>query len=434
MTKIALTNAQRLVRAPALLAGMVLVCLLTCGNTFAQTTQDTNASVPASEKGSVKLVGVYMALPAGWPWLSLRVGSLLCISPPVVKTWQGGRAAQELSAFTTPFKTELESAGYKVVTPGEDNLFDSNAGSADYEAAAVINGARFDGCVSNGAYFSNIGSVRGDGSLTIEWQLYSRIRKQVVAHVSTGGNSKLENSVPGGVSRLITEAFASNVRALAANADFRAALSAPKAVTNGFVAPGQQSKIALLGSLKAGPRHIDDAVGGVVTILTGTGSGSGVLVSEDGYVLTNAHVVGDDKEVRVRWSDGIETLAQVVRVAKDRDVAIIKTNARDRTPLAIKRGAVTPGQRVYAIGSPKGKAFQGTVSSGIISANRIVDGLRYIQSDTTVSHGSSGGALLDETGSVIGLTDLAIQNDGPAGLNLFIPIGDAMDFLSLEQH
>ncbi len=62
------------------------------------------------------------------------------------------------------------------------------------------------------------------------------------------------------------------------------------------------------------------------------------------------------------------------------------------------------------------------------------DGLRYIQSDTVVSPGSSGGPLLDETGSVIGLTDLGIQNNGPAGLNLFTPIGDAMDFLALEQH
>jgi serine protease Do len=172
----------------------------------------------------------------------------------------------------------------------------------------------------------------------------------------------------------------------------------------------------------------------VVTILTGAGSGSGFLISGDGYVLTDAHVVGDEKEVRVRWSDGLEGLGQVERVSKNRDVAIIKTNPRDRAPLALKRGRVTPGQRVYAVGSPKGEGFEGAVSSGIISADRVVDGLRYIQSDTMVSHGSSGGPLLDENGAVIGLTDLDFQNDGPAGLNLFTPIGDAMDFLALEQH
>jgi S1-C subfamily serine protease len=245
----------------------------------------------------------------------------------------------------------------------------------------------------------------------------------------------LAGSIPGGVARLAVEAFSGNVRALAANAGFRAAMAAPRPFTAGFQLPGQQSGIALAGSLKAGSRRMDEAVASVLTVITGTGSGSGILVSDDGYVLTNAHVVGDEKEVRLRWSDGIETLGKVERVARQRDVAIIKTNPREREPLALKRGAVVPGQRVYAIGSPKGKDFQGTVSSGIVSANRVIDGLRYIQSDTSISPGSSGGALLDENGSVIGITVSHYLNGGqPAGLNMFIPIGDAMDFLALEQH
>jgi len=329
----------------------------------------------------------------------------------------------------------LEGAGYKVVTPGEDNLFDPEAASADYEAAAVITDEHIDGCFSNGGLWvkSYAGDVQGDSSMKVDWQIYSPIKKQVVAHISTIGTAHLEQAITGGVERLLGNAFASNVDALAANAEFRAAISAPKAFTAGFQMPGEQSKIPLSGSLKAGSRKIADAVGSVVTIMNDIGSGSGVLVSSDGYILTDAHVVGDNKNARVRWSDGIETLGEVVRVSKSRDVAVLKTNPRDRTPLALKRGAVTPGERVYAIGSPKGKDFQSTVSSGVISADRVFDGLRYIQSDTVVSPGSSGGPLLDETGAVIGLTDLGVQNNGPAGLNLFTPIGDAMDFLALEQ-
>lgn len=126
--------------------------------------------------------------------------------------------------------------------------------------------------------------------------------------------------------------------------------------------------------------------------------------------------MGDEKEVRTRWSDGIETVAEVTRVAKNRDVALVKTNPRERSPLSIKRSVVTPSQRVYAIGSPLGKYFQIMVSSGVISASRIVSGLRYIQSDVSVSHGSSGGALLDADGSVIGLTDLTFEGEGGVGL------------------
>jgi serine protease Do len=216
------------------------------------------------------------------------------------------------------------------------------------------------------------------------------------------------------------------------SAQFRAAVTAaPLAAT--VLPSGQQDKIALSGSGKAAKRPIADAVGSVVTLMTGSGSGSGVLISDDGYILTNAHVVGDEKEIRVRWADGIETAAQIIRVSKPRDVALVKTSPRDRPPLLIKRGPVSPGQRVFAIGSPRGKDFQGTVSSGVVSADRTYEGFRFIQSDVSVSPGSSGGALLDESGSLIGLTDLGFDNGGRAGLNLFIPIGDAMDFLNLDQ-
>jgi serine protease Do len=358
---------------------------------------------------------------------------VLCFHDGVTRTWDGGRQDQDLPPYAAAFKSEVDRGGYKVVTPGEDNLFGQQSGATDLQVAAVITDMQIDGCLSHG------GEIRGSGTMKVDWQIYSPIKKQVVARASTSANAKLENSEAGGVQRLVSETFAVNTRELVASADFRTAMSAPKALTKGFVMPGQQSKIALAGSLNIPKRQIADATGAVVTILTGTGSGSGFLVSTDGYVLTDAHVVGDEKNVRLRWSDGLETLATVERVSEKRDVAILKTNPRDRAPLALRRGPVTPGQRVYAIGSPGGRKFESTVSSGVISSDRVFGGLRYIQSDTTVSHGSSGGPLLDENGAVIGLTDLGLPNagptgeEGPAGLNLFTPIGDAMDFLALEQ-
>jgi S1-C subfamily serine protease len=417
------------------MTAMTLACLLASGAAWAETEDDQGAS--STLKVSVKLAKVVADIPVGTPYMSLKFGGL-CLKNPINRTWVDGRVAQWISPFYAPFKTEVENAGFKVVTPGEENLFDPESGSADYEVAAVITDEHVDACVSTGL-FTDKGAVKGDGSMMIDWQIYSPIKKEVVTHIQTSGTASLNDSVLGGLQKLIMSSFAANVRLMAASAEFRNAMNAPRAFTAGFQVPHQQSKIVLAGSLKAGPRKIADAVASVVTIMNDIGSGSGVLISSDGYILTDAHVVGDDKAARVRWSDGLVTLGQVVRVAKNRDVAILKTNPRDRSPLAIRRGRVTPGQRVYAIGSPKGKDFEGTVTSGIISADRVVDGLRYIQSDTTVSHGSSGGPLMDETGAVIGLTDLGIPNEGPAGeegqagLNLFTPIGDAMDFLSLEQ-
>ncbi len=392
---------------------------------------------PSSEpspRNSVKLARVIVALPAGTPWLNLKIGITFCSGDGYIRTWAGGRESQDLAPFLPSFKTEMARAGYSVITPGEDNLFDPDAATADYQVAAVIVDEHVSGCISRGGMFTstNVGDVRGQSDMKVDWQIYSPVQKQVVAHVSTSATVKLDNSVPGGEQRLVVESFAGNARELASNAEFRAATSGARPPADSILAPGKQDKIALAGSLKAGKRPISDAVGSVVTILTGSGSGSGDLMSNDGYMLTNAHVVADEKQVRVRWSDGIETVAEVVRVDKSRDVALIKTNSRDREPLAIKRGAVTPGARVFAIGSPLGKAYQGTVSSGVVSAIRTIEGLRYIQSDVAISHGSSGGALLDENGAVIGITVSRVEQDGPTGINFFIPIGDALDFLNLE--
>jgi len=416
------------------LAGVALAWLLAGGMAAAQDAATPNA--PAAN--SIRLVRVIADIPSGTPWLSLKTG-LLCVAHPVEQSWNKGRVALNLPAYLDPFRRALEAAGYKVVTPGQDNLFEESANTADYEAAAVITEEHIDGCTGATSMWRAVDAVRGESSMKVEWQIYSPIRKQVVARATTSGTAKLEERVEGGVEQLVALSFAENARALAQNADFRAAMSASRAIMASFQTPEQQSKIVLAGSLKAGPRKIADATGNVVTILTGSASGSGFLVSSDGYLLTDAHVVGDNKDVRVRWPDGLEAPGTVERVSKHRDVAIIKTNPRDRMPLALKRGPVSPGDRVYAIGSPKNQSFEGTVTSGIISADRTVDGLRYVQSDVMVSHGSSGGPLLNEKGEVIGLTDLGLPNEGPAGrqeaagLNLFTPIGDAMDFLALEQ-
>jgi S1-C subfamily serine protease len=418
-----------------MLTVLTLAFLLAEGPAFAQAGPQDAAS--PSPQNSIKLTRVLADMPAGTPYMTIKSSKAFCLGG-TSRTWVGGRQAQQVSPFATPFKTGLEGAGYKVVTPGEDNLFDEEGSTADYEAAAVITDEHVDACmiVLSGLLGSMMekGDVRGSASMTVDWQIYSRLKKQVVAHVTTTGSSEISHAVQGGAQQLALNAFAENVRQLAGNADFRAAMAAPKAFTAGFQMPGQQTHIVLAGSLKAGPRKIADATGSVVTVLTSTGSGSGFLVSADGYFLTDAHVVGDDKTVRIRWPDGLEGLATVERAIKNRDVAILKANPRGRAPLALRRGPVTPGDRVYVIGSPNGKNFEGTVSSGVISADRTIDGLRYIQSDAAMSPGSSGGPLLDEKGEVIGLSEMLYFNQGQvAGLNLFTPIGDAMDFLALEQ-
>jgi S1-C subfamily serine protease len=171
----------------------------------------------------------------------------------------------------------------------------------------------------------------------------------------------------------------------------------------------------------------------VLTVFSGDGMGSGFLVSRDGYVLSNQHVVGDATQVKLRWADGTETVGEVVRSDRRRDVALIKTDPRGRAPLAVRRDSVQPGDTVFAIGTPLDAKLQNTVTRGVVSGTRILDGFNFIQSDVAVTSGNSGGPLLDEKGAVVALTVAGYTPRGfSENINLFIPIGDALNFLAAD--
>lgn len=107
---------------------------------------------------------------------------------------------------------------------------------------------------------------------------------------------------------------------------------------------------------------------GAVVVFAGSGSGSGVLISTDGYILTNHHVAGKSGRVRIRWSDGTESVGEVVRADRRRDVALIKVASPKGRPLSIRQAPVELGDTVYAIGTPLGDELQNTVTRGIVSA------------------------------------------------------------------
>jgi S1-C subfamily serine protease len=180
------------------------------------------------------------------------------------------------------------------------------------------------------------------------------------------------------------------------------------------------------------PTTIKDAATGAVLVFAGAGSGSGALVSADGYILTNHHVAGDSGKVRIRWSDGSESVGEVVRGDRRRDVALIKVATPKGRALAIRPGPVELGETVFAIGTPLDAQLQNSVTRGVVSALRTLDGQSFIQSDTPVTHGNSGGPLLDSNGAIVGLTDLGLDPSQGSTINFFLPINDALKVLALS--
>ena len=161
------------------------------------------------------------------------------------------------------------------------------------------------------------------------------------------------------------------------------------------------------------------------------GEGSGFIVSPDGYILTNAHVVDHANEVDVRLTDRREFKAKVVGIDKESDVALIKIAAKDLpvVKLGTSREAKV-GEWVVAIGSPYG--FENSATAGIISAkSRSLPDATYvpfIQTDVAVNPGNSGGPLFNLAGEVIGInSQIYSRTGGYQGLSFAIPIEVAMN-------
>jgi len=164
------------------------------------------------------------------------------------------------------------------------------------------------------------------------------------------------------------------------------------------------------------------------------GNGSGVIVSPEGYILTNNHVVEGAKEIKVALTDGREFDATVVGADPSSDIAVIKIEA-EGLPVAPLGNSddLQVGDWVVALGSPFG--LENTVTAGIVSATgrtnmRLADYEDYIQTDAAINPGNSGGALVNLAGQVVGInTAIASRTGGYMGVGFAIPVNQARDVM-----
>ena len=161
------------------------------------------------------------------------------------------------------------------------------------------------------------------------------------------------------------------------------------------------------------------------------GEGSGFIISADGYILTNAHVVAEASDVTVRLTDRREFTAKVIGVDKKSDVAVIRIPAKDLPTVKIgDPSRLRPGEWVVAIGSPFG--FENSVTAGIVSAmsRNLPDSgyTPFIQTDAAVNPGNSGGPLFNMAGEVVGInSQIYSRTGGFMGISFAIPIDVAVN-------
>ncbi|MBN1623054.1 MAG: trypsin-like peptidase domain-containing protein [Clostridia bacterium] len=184
----------------------------------------------------------------------------------------------------------------------------------------------------------------------------------------------------------------------------------------------------------------------------GVGEGSGIILSEDGYIVTNNHVIEDALQgssnikydsatIKVFISDQLDTPYDAEVVGRDSvtDLAVLKINAPGLIPIEIGNSdEIRVGDLAVAIGNPGGMMYMGSVTAGIISGlNRELydesdsqyeeESLKLIQTDAAINPGNSGGALVDSTGRLIGINTVKIVSTGYEGLGFAIPVNKVIE-------
>lgn len=171
-----------------------------------------------------------------------------------------------------------------------------------------------------------------------------------------------------------------------------------------------------------------------------SGAGSGVIITSDGYIITNNHVIDGATQITVTLRNGETYPAQLVGLDEDLDIALIKIEAINLTVASIgTSGDLVVGQSIIAIGNPLGQ-LGGSVTSGIISAldrSITVEGktMQLMQIDASINPGNSGGALFDEQGTLVGIVNAKSTGDNVEGIGFAIPIDNVIPILNdLQQY
>ncbi len=172
--------------------------------------------------------------------------------------------------------------------------------------------------------------------------------------------------------------------------------------------------------------------GGYFQQYISSGAGSGVIISDDGYIITNNHVISGADTITVRTTDAKEYSAKLVGTDSETDVAVIKIEAEGLTPAIIGDSSrLIVGETVVAIGNPLGE-LGGTVTNGIISAldrEITIDGdtMTLLQTNAAINPGNSGGGLFSLYGELVGIVNAKSSGNDVEGLGFAIPINNVYD-------
>jgi serine protease Do len=351
--------------------------------------------------------------------------------------------------FTRIAQDELQKAHYNLLG-GENLIFDDdNSAKARYQLGAQISGLRLNiySAYTSHAEWVNVPGGRSlqtftfpngfeiDSGMTTDWQVYDTLTHKIVYEHTTEISTRSAHNDD--TDTWFLAMFRKSLRQLLANdefANFMKSESGDESQTAGETSYSLPLELGLFHREKALalPTDFSAVLESVVLIKPGAGFGTGFIVTEDGYALTAAHVVSGLKTVSVRLQSGLVLDADVIRVDQGADVALIKIPGSSHKPLELFAGDPTVGLDAYAIGSPLSEELASSVTKGVISGEREIEGHKYLQTDVSANPGNSGGPLVGKDGRVFGIISWKIAAVGYQGLAFAVPVSEAIAKLNLK--
>ena len=339
------------------------------------------------------------------------------------------------SEFNELADEELTRSGYR--TKAKPRLFANEVGEEEPQfllgaelKKLEINYLVLDSIESNGVLKNSPVPVLSC-NLEMQWQVYSRKKRSVILRTSTKGQAASFSYIE--LEKILKDA----VRDALINLGFDTTLrnTIRSGMSSQSYSLSQIKKITLTQEkTETYPDYaamIQKKLLSCVTIFSSGGHGSGFIISTEGHILTNYHVIDGEKELTIKFENGFEFPAEVISFDEEYDVALLKIKGSGFKGLPLNTNMAGVGTDVTAIGTPAKIELGQTVTKGIISGKREIEGKIFYQTDVSVSPGNSGGPLINAKGEVIGIITWGLRGDGIQGLNFAIPISVALEKLGI---
>ncbi len=275
-------------------------------------------------------------------------------------------------------------------------------------------------------------------TVKVEWKVYDKLERLLFTKTfeGVGQRGKGDEEDSDGVSASVDDAVRRSVNQLVFSTEFvkyvqKSKDFEKKSVYENYTSEMQIAKPKAISNVKM----VGEASNSVVTVIRKESHGSGSIISQDGYILTNAHVCGNDTVFKVRFKNGSEETATLVRMNIDEDLALLRFDNKNRINglvLMKDNSGVTVSDEVYIIGTPADLSLGQSISRGLISGERTIKSKKLYQTDAAINGGNSGGAMLDEKGRLIGIPSSKIKGTGLEGLGFAIPSSVVFDALKIS--